>query len=442
MTDRRAAVDAGTTAVRVATARDGLDRVVEVVADAAVPLPELLAGLLDGAAEVVRTDGEPGWPGPCGAVAAAVAVAGRREMVVLDVGHGSSRACLVRGGTVVARRTAPGGRRLDELVARLLGERCPSWAGRTELPGEARRVREALSLQPSATARLPGSEQRVRVDDADVRAALREPLGEIVRAVGLLAGSSVPVHVVGGGARSPQLAELLDLAGLADVTVAARPDTAAVLAALHAPVRVPPPPARPVVRPSWLPSPPPDTRSRPRRVGLGVAAVVAGLGTLHLLGGALTPPDTPTLPSGVLAQYDYRFAVPVGWEHTGGLPERRRSLLTPVDAPEGSDLIAVESTPLGYDSAAEPQRAAVELRAEFDAATSDGARLSDYEPDARFAGRGATAYRERDGGTEVSWFVVLDGDTQLSVGCRHTPSGGVDVGEACAGVVASIRAVR
>ena len=55
-----------------------------------------------------------------------------------------------------------------------------------------------------------------------------------------------------------------------------------------------------------------------------------------------------------LVQYGYRVALPEGWAHTGGLPERRRTLLTPVTAPEGSDLIAIEASPLGYDPAAEP----------------------------------------------------------------------------------------
>lgn len=449
MTVGRAAVDVGTSMVRVATARDGVDHVAEVVADPAVPLSELLAGLLDGADVVVLVDGEPPAGGgprpsvPSGTVSGAAAVAGRREMVVLDVGHRSSRACLIRGGTVVARRTAPGGHRLDEAVASLLRERCPSWAGRDELRAEARRIREALSLQPTATARLPGSGQRVQVDVATVWTALREPLGEIVDAVGRLAAPAVPVHVVGGGARSPQLAELLDRAGRTDVSVAARPDTALVLAALHAPAPPPPPAPPPVARPSWLGDPRPDG-SRALRWVLGAAAVVLGLGALHLLGGTLTPPAAP---SGVLAQYDYRFAVPTGWEHTGGLPERRRSLLTPVGAPEGSDLIAVESTALGYDSAAEPQRAAAELRAEFEAAAFEAAAagdalLSGYDPAAHVAGRAVTAYRERDGATAVRWYVVLDGGAQLSVGCRYTPAGAVAVEAACAAVVASVRSGR
>ncbi|MDN5930616.1 MAG: type VII secretion-associated protein, partial [Pseudonocardia sp.] len=152
-----------------------------------------------------------------------------------------------------------------------------------------------------------------------------------------------------------------------------------------------------------------------------------------------TGPAAPGLPTGMLAQYGYRITVPEGWAHTGGLPERRRSLLTPPAAPDGSDLIAVESTPLGYDAGAEPARAAAELRAEFDAAGPD---LTAYDPAARFGGRPVTAYRERDGATEVRWYVVLDGASQLSVGCRHTPAGRDTVLVACEQVVASIRSDR
>ena len=114
---------------------------------------------------------------------------------------------------------------------------------------------------------------------------------------------------------------------------------------------------------------------------------------------------------------------PAGWEHTGGLPERRRSLLTRVGTPQGTDLIAVERTPLGYDADAEPERAAAEMRAAFDKSAAAGARLSGYGT-AEIGGRSVTTYRqqERDGAV-VEWYVALDGDAQLSVGCRHTPAG-------------------
>jgi type VII secretion-associated protein (TIGR03931 family) len=153
---------------------------------------------------------------------------------------------------------------------------------------------------------------------------------------------------------------------------------------------------------------------------------------------------SPAGSSGELVQYGYAARLPPGWAHTGGLPERRRSLLTPAATPDGSDLISIERTPLGYDAGAEPERARRELRAEFAAAVAAGAPLSGFADDARYAGRPVVSYREADGasGADVDWYVVLDGDAQLSVGCRATPAGTDAVGAACATVVGSLRRTR
>jgi type VII secretion-associated protein (TIGR03931 family) len=121
------------------------------------------------------------------------------------------------------------------------------------------------------------------------------------------------------------------------------------------------------------------------------------------------------------------------------LPERRRVLLTRVGAPQGTDLIAVERSPLGYDAGAEPERAAAEMRTVFDESVAKGALLSGYGA-AEVGGRSVTTYRQRErDGAVVEWFVVLDGDAQLSVGCRHTPAGTDVVRAACAAVVGSVR---
>jgi len=50
-------------------------------------------------------------------------------------------------------------------------------------------------------------------------------------------------------------------------------------------------------------------------------------------------------------------------------------------------------------------------------------------------------YRETVRGpdrAEVDWYVVLDGEAQLSVGCRHTAAGAARVAAACATVVDSL----
>jgi type VII secretion-associated protein (TIGR03931 family) len=173
-----------------------------------------------------------------------------------------------------------------------------------------------------------------------------------------------------------------------------------------------------------------------------VAALVGGLaatGTAVALPVWAPPAAAPG--AGVLVQYGYRVDLPPGWEHTGGLPERRRVLLTRVGAPQGTDLIAVERSPLGYDAGAEPERAAAEMRTVFDESVAKGAQLSGYGA-AEVGGRSVTTYRQRErDGAVVEWFVVLDGDAQLSVGCRHTPAGADVVRAACAAVVGSVRRV-
>jgi type VII secretion-associated protein (TIGR03931 family) len=173
----------------------------------------------------------------------------------------------------------------------------------------------------------------------------------------------------------------------------------------------------------------------------GVLAAVAAVAGL-LEAGAAVPASSPVppVPSGGLVQYGYALRLPTGWAHTGGLPERRRSLLTPLSAPDGSDLISVERTPLGYDADAEPARARAELHAEFRAAASVGQPLSAFDDDTRFGGRSVVSYREAGTGTEaaVDWYIVLDGDAQLSVGCRHTDAGTDAVRAACETVVGSV----
>jgi len=190
--------------------------------------------------------------------------------------------------------------------------------------------------------------------------------------------------------------------------------------------------AMPVHR--WLPAPA-GRRRRARIAAAGAAAAAVTIAALLL--GAREPPASSE-PASLLAQYGYATLLPEGWAHTGGLPERRRTLLAPAAAPAGSDLIIVESTSLGYDAGAEPERAAVELRAVFDAAVATGAPLSDFTPSQRYAGRTVTSYRER-GAATVEWYVLLDGDTQLSVGCQHTAAGAEQVRQACTVVVGSVR---
>ncbi|MCW2719273.1 type VII secretion-associated protein [Pseudonocardia sp.] len=485
MTGERVAVQVGGSTVRVAVAplRAGAPTLLAEQEGRVLQRPDqlhgLLAGLLDAPLAELLVVHPAGWPAervaawPGMSVPAPVAAAGLAARLVLDVGGAGAEAALVEGGRVLARRRRPvGGARMDAALAPLLGP------DRTA----ARRVREALSLLPVADGIDAGQLY-------DVLAPLLDDLVALVRS--LLAVRAAPVLLIGGVARSPLLAEALDAAGVADVVVAARPDAAAVLGALDLP-RVgkqrPAPgttrgrsgpgdaPAAPVPRATgprpapgplgtWAPRgllgtdptthralptigpaahrwlPPPGRRDRrPVRRVLGVVAALATAAGLVCLGQLLraAPDASGAVPSGVLVQYGYRFDVPAGWEHSGGLPERRRSLLTPVATPEATDLIAVERTPLGYDAAAEPERARAELRATYDAAVATGSALSGYGAE-QVAGRAVTAYRQADGEAVVAWFVLLDEDAQLSVGCRHTPAAERAVRAACEVVVGSLR---
>jgi len=468
-----------------------------------------LAALLDRAVDelvVVHAAARPTVP-PCSvaavrAVPAAVAALGTSPgpAVVVDVGHSDTEITRVSRGRVVATSRVPvGGAMLDEATADLLdpgpptrevarrpGERA---AGRTAHRPEIVAVRETLSLQPSV--RAPGASAELSA--GALHRALIPHLARVVDGVRAMCdaagtGRSPPVLLIGGVARAPLLAELLDAAGLPDVRVADRPDSAAVVGALRLPPELLGPPLiaptgasgtmpgrsapAPASTPAhggpaafWLP-PVAPSRRRPVR-GLATAAVAAAaLSVLHLAGSALPEPGpAPLAAAGELVQYGYAVRLPAGWVHTGGLPERRRSLLTPVGAPDGGNLISVERTPLGYDADAEPQRARSELRAEFARATAGGARLTGLD-DAAFAGRSVVVYRESGEGSrtagadgapdstdstdstdgtdgtdraQVDWYVVLDGDAQLSIGCRHTTAAAAAVAAACATVVGSVR---
>jgi type VII secretion-associated protein (TIGR03931 family) len=440
----RVAVQEGADTVRVAgTERDGLPWLVAELPTPGPGLPALLAELVGPAPQELVLVHPGSWPADrvarwtqeyaglaarVRAVPAPLAAAGRGGVAVLDVGAAGAEAALLdTGGRITAFAMAEvGGRLLDELVA----ARC----GRDR--AAARAIREVLSLLSAVDG----------IEAADVLPVLAGPLGAAVRVLrDVLAGAGKPpVLLVGGVARSPLLARLVDEAGIAGAVVPPRPEAAAVLGALMLPsdagvVAVPEPTSeRRCSAQRLLPAVPAPRRRPVRAALLAGAAAVAVVALLAI--GRLVAPAAEAVPAGVLVQYGYRLDVPAGWEHTGGQPEHRRVLLTPVAAPDGSDMIAVERSPLGYDTAAEPERAQAELRAAFDAAVAGGSALSGYDPGTWFAGRAVTAYREEEPDrTVVDWFVVLDGDAQLSIGCRHTAAGAEAVRAACAAVVASVR---
>jgi type VII secretion-associated protein (TIGR03931 family) len=135
-------------------------------------------------------------------------------------------------------------------------------------------------------------------------------------------------------------------------------------------------------------------------------------------GSAAASPPVEARGGGELAQYGYTVRLPAGWQHSGGLPQRRRTLLTPAGAPNGSDLISIEQHPLGYDGVAERDRAVRELDQRLRAARAGGGELTGLGAPTKVAGREFSTYRQRQPllGTEVDWYVLFERDTQLSIG--------------------------
>ena len=246
------------------------------------------------------------------------------------------------------------------------------------------------------------------------------------------AGEPVPVLLTGGVARCPLLAERVDAAGFAaDVRVAPRPDLAAVLGAL---TLGPAAACRAGGRARALPPRSAARASRPSdaRAAAGGARPLAAA----LVGG--------------LAGAGTAVAMPVWAPRRPRLPRCRRGP-RPVRLPRRPPgrVGAHRRAARAAAQPAHPRRGAAghrphRRRAHARSATTrppsrngrrprcarrstspspQGARLSGYGA-AEVGGRPVTTYRqqERDGAV-VEWFVVLDGDAQLSVGCRHTPAG-------------------
>ncbi|GEL22773.1 hypothetical protein PSU4_17270 [Pseudonocardia sulfidoxydans NBRC 16205] len=318
----------------------------------------------------------------------------------------------------------PGHVRPETAVALLFGRPVtPTVVGPGGVPvavavgGAPQRIVVDLSSPPAEVSvvdggRVVATRSSARVVDAVVALAQQQPVAEVV--------------LVG---RDPRLATRLDAACRAHrappVRVAAAP---VVLGAAVTGEAAPESVVDDV--PNLLPAP---RRWAASTVVPGV--LLAALGVVAAL--LLPTPAARTEPAGQLVQYGYRFTLPAGWAHTGALPERRRTVVTPVAAPDGIELVAVERTDLGYDAGLEPARATADLRAVYDDALAAGERLDGFAP-GRAGGRDVHTYRQTLADGIVDWTVVLDGTAQLSVGCRHGPVPSPSLVAACAGVVTSV----
>ena len=338
----------------------------------------------------VRRRTAPGWPPGSAPSPAPLAAAGRGGVAVLDVGAtGAEATLLAADGTVgVVAAAEVGGRLLDELVA--------ARTGRGADRGDAS-VREALSLLPTVDG--------VGAPRPCWRGAHRAARGRGRRRCARCwpGPAARPVLLIGGVARTPLLAGCSTRRGSPPQRWPRSPDGAAVLGALAE--RAAEPYRRSEGRSAAARSHGADrpagasgaaAATSARGAVLGSAAAVAVV-VLLVLGRLLAPAAARCRAgAGCSSSTATGSTCPRAGSTPAGCPSGAAVLLTPLAAPDGSDLIAVERTPLGYDAGAEPERARAELRAEFDAAVAAGSALSGYDP----ASRGTPGARSRPTGSE------------------------------------------
>ncbi|MEU7479349.1 type VII secretion-associated protein [Lentzea sp. NPDC042327] len=213
--------------------------------------------------------------------------------------------------------------------------------------------------------------------------------------------------------------------------------------------RITPPPVAqfPASFPSMTPPmTPPEKKSKaPLFIALGVVVVLvaAGVGGFlwwqHREGtGTATPP-----PADQIAQYDYSFTRPDGWEQTGGAPAARQVLLQPVDREKNTgdspaDRIAVQEQKLEYNSDQDRGRAFAELQKQYGEREERGDKVAAFSDRYTFAGKSVVHYREEIGGAGVDWYIQFVGTAQVSVGCQATEAGRDRVRTACEQIVRSL----
>ncbi|WP_086822305.1 type VII secretion-associated protein [Allokutzneria sp. NRRL B-24872] len=379
-------------------------------------------------------------------------------LAVLDIGGGTVDASVVRrtgaGFEVLASRGDPsfGGADIDQALLEhvgtlVSGEDPEAWRRLVEgrdLPDRRRRrvlyedvrsAKETLSRHAYTDIPMPPPFTDAHVPRVELERLVR---GRLTRAVELLAatvresGADVAgIFLVGGSSRVPLLARLVhDRLGVVP-TALDQPETVVARGALRAvPVTPSLPPQLPprLAAPPPLPAPPPRRRSK---LGIAVVAVLA-VAVVVITGFVIT------MRSGgkELAQYDYRFRVPDGWEHSGGEPAKRKVQLRRTASPDTDDVIGVEQLQLSYNATEERERALRELRAVVERAGAEG--YSGFVASTSFGGRDVAQYRRELRGSVVEWHVVFEGRTQLTVGCQSTPEGRDAVVEACERVVGTL----
>ncbi|WP_053718446.1 type VII secretion-associated protein [Saccharothrix sp. NRRL B-16348] len=361
---------------------------------------------------------------------------------------------------------------------------------RRVLRQDVRGAKETLSRHAYTDVPMPPPFPDAHVTRTDLERLISTPLTRAaalvvsaVRDAGLDPRGLAGVFLVGGSSRIPLVARLvLEQSGVVPTSID-QPETVVARGALRAvsvdPLRtgalpagqgevtrkitedqtrkitrrITPSPPTGFPQPSYFPPPvpaPPPAPARRSRVPLLVIAVTAvvavvGASVAYALWngdpatGGPTTPTTSTTTSGategrIIAQYDYSFTVPSGWQQTGGQVETRKVLLKP-EAPESTrDVIAVEERRLNYNATEDPTRAETELRGQYDQRSN----VSDFDASADFATKDVVYYREVVDSAVIDWYVLFQDDVQVSVGCQYPQDGHDRVRPACEQVVRTL----
>lgn len=406
-------------------------------------------------------------------VAAAVAHGARQApgglVAVLDVGAGTTDVSILRrterGFRVLATRGDPafGGSDVDHALLEHLGRGVPQarrdrWAAvlrgdgvgerrqRRSLRADVRGAKETLSRHAYADVPLPGD-----LPDAHVtRPELEQLISARVRSVvDLLAGalaecgavgpdgrSLAAVVLVGGSSRIPLLAQVVHQRLGVAATSTEQPETVVALGALLAvPAPSRPDPSRldqsPPVRPEVFAGGHPPRRRRTLLVG-AAAVALAAVGAWALLGGG------PVTVQAQLAS----FQAPDGWTEQsragGPAPEL-------VVAPGGTAAaqVRVRLVQQPLTPGADLDAVAVTLEELLTARSATGDASFGGLTESELANRPVLTYtQQRAGGVVVSWYVVVDQEVQLSVGCEHGDGSASEVEQACRLAVGTVAAAE
>ncbi|MEU5691296.1 type VII secretion-associated protein [Actinosynnema sp. NPDC020468] len=397
-----------------------------------------------------------------------------------DPGFGGvdvDQALLEHIGSLVAPGDPDGWRQLVE------GREMADRRRRRMLRQDVRGAKETLSRHAYTDVPLPPPFADAHVTRVDLERLVTAPLTraaglvvDVVRDAGLHPRGLAGVFLVGGSSRIPLVGRLvLEQSGVVptsidqpqtvvargalravqadplrtgslppgtgDVTVKITDDstrklTRKITATAPQPVVRQPPPHFPPHQPP-PPTPPPTRRSRTPWLVVGAVALVVVVGGSVAL--ALSRDESgdpvPSAPQGkAVAQYDYSFTAPPGWQQSGGDAATRKVQLKPDDPPSPTDLIAVQEQKLTYDATADRAKAESELRTAYD----QGRGLSDFDPAADFAGKRVVHYVERTASATIDWYVLFQGRVQVSVGCQYPGDGRDRVRAACEQVVGTL----